>query len=104
MGPARKPESDPYTITFPLVDAKIPIFAVSGIGKDVCAILQDELLIGKYVSVQSDCLTGKGMFDVFTKICGMPVQYNVVPTNVFASFDFPGAEDLANMFRFKVEN
>jgi hypothetical protein len=29
---------------------------------------------------------------------GRTVKYNCIPREVFASFDFPGAEDLANMF------
>ena len=33
-------------------------------------------------------------------ICGEKVNYNAVPTEVYASFGFPGCEDLANMFRY----
>lgn len=104
MGPACQSETDPYAITFPLSDAKMPVVAVSDIGKAACAIFQDESLIGKSVGVQSDIMSGKEMADVFTKVCGQSVQYNAVPVDVYASFGFPGAEDLANMFRYKVEN
>lgn len=104
MGPARQSESDPYAITLPLADAKMSIVAVADIGKAACAIFQDESLIGKTVGVQSDLLTGKEIADVFAKVCGLPVQYNAVPVDVYASFGFPGAEDLANMFRFFNEN
>jgi uncharacterized protein YbjT (DUF2867 family) len=102
MGPARQADTDPYAITFPMADAKLAMVAVDDIGKCACAILQDDAMIGKTVGVHSDVLTGKQIAEVFTKVCGQPVQYNAVPTEVFATF-FPGAEDLANMFRFKVE-
>jgi hypothetical protein len=32
---------------------------------------------------------------------GQDVRYNEVPPEVYRSFDFPGAEDLGNMFQFK---
>jgi hypothetical protein len=35
-----------------------------------------------------------------TRVLGVPVAYNHIPREVFASFGFPGAEDLANMFDF----
>jgi hypothetical protein len=35
-----------------------------------------------------------------TRVLEKPVSYNFIPRDVFASFDFPGAEDLANMFDY----
>lgn len=32
------------------------------------------------------------------RIFGVPVQYNYIPRDLYASFGFPGAEELANMF------
>lgn len=104
MGPARQSDSDPYAITLPMADAKLPMIAVADIGKSACAIFQDESLIGKTVGAQSDLLTGPEIADVFSKVCGQTVVFNAVPWDVYASFGFPGADDLANMFRFKVEN
>lgn len=104
MGPARQSDSAPYAITFPLNDAKMQMVAVSDIGKAACAIFQDENLIGEAVGITSEALTGQEIVDVFTKVCGQPVHYNNVPWNVYASFGFPGADDLANMFRFFAED
>lgn len=103
MGPSRQSESDPYAITFPLSDARMPMVAVDDIGKAICAIFQDESLIGKTVGIMSETLSGAEMAETFAKICGQPVMFNAVPWNVFASFGFPGAGELANMFRFKVD-
>ena len=104
MGPSRQSDLDPYAITLPIGDAKLPMVAVSDIGKYVCAIFQDESLIGSTIKIQSEALTGKEIAKTFADIFGQSVQYNSVPWNVYASFGFPGADDLANMFRYNDEN
>ena len=103
MGPSRGNDSDPYAITFPMSDKKLSMVAISDIGKAVAAIFQDDTLIGKTVGIDSTVLTCKEIADVFAKVCGQPVQYNDVPVEVYASFGFPGADDLANMFRYYAE-
>lgn len=103
MGPARQSDAEDYAITIPLSDKKLAVVAVEDIGKCVCAVFQDRSLIGAAVGVMSTAMTGQEMADAFTKICGLTVKYNAVPTEVFAGFGFPGADDLANMFRFDVE-
>lgn len=104
MGPSRQSDSDPYAITLPIDDVKLPMVAVADIGKAACAIFQNESLIGKKVGVMSENLSGKEIAETFTKVCGQNVMFNNVPWNVYASFGFPGAEDIANMFRYKVED
>lgn len=104
LGPSRQSESEPYSVTFPIGDAKMNMVAVADIGKAACAIFQDETLIGKSVGVKSQTLTGKEIADLFTQVCGQPVNYNAVPWDVYASFGFPGAAELANMFRFFEED
>jgi hypothetical protein len=41
------------------------------------------------------------MADALTRVLGKQVHYNAVSPDVYRSFDFPGAEDLGNMFQFK---
>ncbi len=102
MGPSRQNESEPYGITMPMGDSKLPMVSVVDIGKMVCACFQDPSTIGKTQGVMSDALTGKEIAATFAKVCDFEeVQYNAVPVEVYASFPFPGAADLANMFRFK---
>lgn len=100
MGPSRQADTDPYGITFPMGDAPMDMVAVEDIGKSICAIFQDDSLIGKTLGVASETMPIADVAAIFTEICGQPVQYNDVPTDVYASFGFPGAVDLANMFRF----
>lgn len=104
-GPTRQSEEADYGITFPMGDKKLALVAVEDIGKCACAILQDKSLIGKTVGVMSDALTGEEMAAAFSKLNGgKTVKYNAVPVDVYASFGFPGAAELANMFRFYADN
>lgn len=102
MGPAKHGDG-PHAITFPMGDAKKAMVSVADIGKAACAILRDPSTIGKTMGVTSDVLTYKEVADIFSKVLGVPVIYNSVPTDVYASFGFPGADDLANMFRYEKE-
>lgn len=102
MGPAKHGDG-PHAITFPMGDAKKAMVSVADIGKAACAILRDPSTIGKTLGVTSDIMTYKEVADTFSKVLGVPVVYNDVPTEVYASFGFPGADDLANMFRYEKE-
>lgn len=103
MGPSRQSENEPYGITMPMGDSKLAMVSVKDIGKMVCACFQDSSTIGKTKGVMGDAKTCKEIAATFAKVCDFEVQYNAVPVEVYASFPFPGAADLANMFRFKVE-
>jgi uncharacterized protein YbjT (DUF2867 family) len=102
MGPAKHGDG-PHAITFPMGDMKKTMVSVADIGKAACAILRDPNTIGKTVGVTGDILTCKEIADTFSKVLGVPVVYNDVPTEVYASFGFPGADEMANMFRFEKE-
>ena len=71
------------------------------IGKAVYGIFKDPSYIGKTVGVAGEHLSGQDMADVFSKIYGVDVKYNEVPADVYRSFDFPGADEMGNMFQFK---
>ena len=40
------------------------------------------------------------MADILSKVTGKTVKYNCVSWETFASFGFPGADELAQMFEF----
>ena len=44
---------------------------------------------------------GSEMAGALTQALGQEVVYNDVPADVYRSFDFPGADDMGNMFQFK---
>jgi uncharacterized protein YbjT (DUF2867 family) len=100
MGPARGDDGK-LGITFPMGDKKLPGIGVEDIGRAAYGIFQHPELIGQYVGVAGEHLTGAEMAAAFSKIAGEEVRYNSVPPEVYRSFGFPGADDLGNMFQYK---
>ena len=100
MGP-KKGEDGKLALSLPLGDKKLTAIAVEDIGKSAYAIFKKgNEFIGKTVGISGDQLTGKEMAESFTKALGQEVVYKTVPFDVFRGLDFPGAEDLGNMFQF----
>lgn len=103
MGPQRD-ENGELAITMPMADKKLPGIAATDIGKAAYGIFKNpDKYKGTTVSIAGEHLTGKEMADIFTEILGKKVQYHAVDPEVYRSFDFPGADDLGNMFQFKAE-
>ena len=101
MGP-KKGANGMLVFTLPMSDKKLPGIAAEDIGKCAYAIFKrgDEF-IGKSVGIAGEHLTGSQMAALLTKALGQEVIYNAVEPELYRSFDFPGAEDLGNMFQFK---
>jgi len=55
------------------------------------------------VGIAGEHLTGEEMADTFSQVYGKKVHYNAVAPATYRSFDFPGADDLGNMFQFKAD-
>jgi uncharacterized protein YbjT (DUF2867 family) len=101
MGPKKGPDGK-LAITFPMGDKKLPGIAAEDIGKCAYGIFKkgDEF-IGKAVGIAGEHLTGAQMAAELTQVIGREVRYNDVPPDVYRALDFPGADDLGNMFQFK---
>jgi uncharacterized protein YbjT (DUF2867 family) len=101
MGPQRGPDGK-LAITFPMGEAKLPGMAAEDIGKCALGIFKrGPEFIGKTVGIAGEHLTGSEMATAFGEALGQEVAYNAIPPEVYRSFDFPGADDLGNMFQFK---
>lgn len=101
MGPMRG-EDGKLGIAFPMDDKKLPGIAAADIGKCALGIFKaGDKYIRKSVGVASEHLTGKQMAAALSKVAGEEVIYHAVPAEVYRKFDFPGAEDIGNMFQFK---
>jgi len=83
-------------------DKKLPGIAAEDIGRCAYGIFKrGSEWIGKTVGVAGEHLTGVQIAAALGKALGRDVRYNTVPPAVYRGFDFPGAEDLGNMFQFK---
>ncbi len=103
MGP-QKGENGELSITLPMGDKKLPGIAAEDIGKSAYGIFKaGKTYQGKTVGIAGEKLSGQEMADKFSEILGKEVKYNAVPPSVYRSFDFPGADDLGNMFQFNAD-
>ena len=101
MGPKKGPDGN-LAITFPMGDKKLPGMAAEDIGKCAYGIFKKrDKFIGKTVGIAGEQLTGAQMAAALTKAIGREVRYNDVPPDAYRALDFPGADDLGNMFQFK---
>ena len=100
-GPQRGPDGS-LALTFPMGDKRLPGIAAEDIGKCAYGIFKrGREFINKTVAIAGEHLTGKQLADGMSRALGQEVRYNNVPPEVYRSFDFPGADDLGNMFQFK---
>ncbi len=100
MGP-KKGEDGKLGFVLPMADKKLPGIAVEDIGKCAHGIFKRSALIGKTVGIAGEHLTGAEMAEGLSRAFEQPVAYNYVPPEVYRTFDFPGADDLGNMFQYK---
>lgn len=99
--PPQKQEDGTFAFGFPQGHTPLAAVAVEDMGGVVKAIFnRPSDFIGRVVGIVGDDLPPRSYADTMTRILGKKVVYNFIPKEVFASFDFPGAEDLANMFDY----
>ena len=84
---------------FPQGDTPLAAVAVEDTGGVVAAIFeQRERFLGKTVGIVGDDLPPAAYAEAMGRATGRTITYQHIPREVFASFGFPGAEELANMF------
>ena len=89
-----------YAITLPM-NGPMYTIAVDDGGPVVASVFNNPgEFLGKKIGIAGDLKTIDEYATVISKVTGKTVKYNQVPVEVFASFPFPGADDLAYMFDF----
>lgn len=103
MAPVRN-EEGVLVFNLPMEDKKLPGIASEDIGKCAYGILRRSPIdIGETVGIAGGHLTGEEMARMLSRALGEEVRYNAVPFDVYRGLDFPGADDLGNMFQFKAD-
>jgi len=101
LGPKKGPDGT-LAITFPMGDKKLPGISAGDIGKCAYAIFKSgDKYVGKTVGISGEHLSGAQMSEAFSEVLGVKVVYNDVHADVYRGFDFPGADEMGNMFQFK---
>ncbi len=100
QGPQRGDDGK-LRLSLPIGDKKMAGIAAEDIGKCAYGIFkQGKKLIGKTIGVAGDQLTGDEMAHALTEALGEEVIYNEIEPAQYRSFDFPGADDMGNMYQF----
>jgi uncharacterized protein YbjT (DUF2867 family) len=94
-------ENGSLVFALPMGDARLAGIAAVDIGKCAFGIFKggDEF-VGRTVGIAGEHLTGAEMARALGDELGESVSYFAVPFDTYRSFDFPGADDMGNMFQF----
>jgi uncharacterized protein YbjT (DUF2867 family) len=99
--PLQKQDDGSYAFGFPQGETPLATYAVEDTGGVVSAIFNDPARFkNQTVGIVGDDRPAAEYAEIMTRVLGVPVVYHHIPREVFASFGFPGANDLANMFDF----
>jgi hypothetical protein len=99
--PPQRQDDGSYAFGFPQGDTPLAAVSVDDLGGVVVPMFENvEAYAGKTVGVVGDDRLAAEYSDIMSSVLGQRVVYNHIPREVFAAFDFPGADDLANMFDF----
>lgn len=96
----RKAEDGTFSITFPM-DGPMDAMSFTDLGEVVATVFKNaDKYIGKKLNLGGDKKTMSEYSAIVSEVTGKTLKYNQVPGEVFATFPFPGAEELAVMFEF----
>lgn len=97
--PPRKNEDGSFAITLPAGDKPVKMGCVGDFGGLVAEIMSRPADFDKRrPNAAKEFLTMEQVCNTLSEALGVKINYNAVPVPVFASFGFPGADDLAQMF------
>ncbi len=100
MGP-KKGADGKLGFVLPMADQKLPGIAAEDIGRSAYGIFKaGNQYVGRTVGIAGEHLTGTQMAKALSDAFGQEIAYNYVPPEVYRTFGFPGADDLANMFQY----
>ena len=103
QGPKTGPDGK-IALSLPMSDKKLPSIAAGDIGKCALGVFKaGEKYLGKTIGIAGEHLTGKQLADAFGKALNKDITYNAISPDVYRSFDFPGADDMGNMYQFKAD-
>lgn len=84
-----------------MADKKLFFYAVEDTGGVVAGILDNlSAYSGKTLEIAGDSIPIAEVAQILSNVVGKKYEYVAIPAEAFATFGFPGAEDLADMFRW----
>ncbi|XP_066097477.1 nmrA-like family domain-containing protein 1 [Saccopteryx bilineata] len=99
--PVKASDGDYYTLVLPMGDIPMDGISVADVGAIVSSIFNSPAeFLGKAVGLSAEALTIQQYADVLSKSWGKEVRDAKITPEAYEKLGFPGAEELANMFRF----
>jgi uncharacterized protein YbjT (DUF2867 family) len=97
----QRQEDGSYRFGFPQGDTPLAGVAAEDVGGVIATIFERRAeFMGRSLYLVGDELPPARYAAVMARVTGRPITYAHIPREVFASFGFPGAADLADMFEF----
>ncbi|NXP55427.1 NMRL1 protein, partial [Heliornis fulica] len=99
--PEKDPQGDTYVLALPMGDTPMDGMAVEDIGPVVLSLLKSpEEYIGQTIGLSAGKLTEAEYAAVISQQTGKTVKASKLSPEEYEKRGFPGAKELANMFRF----
>lgn len=97
--PPQPLEDGSFAFGFPQGDTNLAMVCIDDLGGVVCSLFNHPReYIGRTVGVVGADDTCSAYATTMSEVLGVSVHYNYIPRDIYAAFNFPGAEELANMF------
>ncbi|MDP3469557.1 MAG: NmrA/HSCARG family protein [Daejeonella sp.] len=99
--PPKRLEDNTWHFGFPQGDTPLAAVSIEDCGGIISEIFNNpQQFIGKRVGIVGDDVTCYEYAATMSEVLGKKIIYDYIPQQLYASFGFPGAEELANMFEF----
>jgi len=103
MGP-KKGADGRLAFTLPMGNKKLPGIASEDIGRAAHGLFRRGAeVIGQRIGIAGEHLTGAQMAAALSSALGKEVVHVAATPAAYRALDFPGADDLGNMFQYKAE-
>ncbi|XP_078542737.1 nmrA-like family domain-containing protein 1 [Lissotriton helveticus] len=100
--PLKAPVSDDYFLLIPMGDIPMDGISVADIGPAVAKLFESpQGFLGKPVGLTAQRLTIKQYAEILSKHMGKKVLESKITPDMYEKLGFPGAKELADMFRYK---
>lgn len=100
QGPQPGPDGE-LALALPIGSSKMAGIAAEDIGRCALGIFKrGDALVGARIGVAGEQLAGDQMAAAFTRHLGRTVRYRAISPAEYRALDFPGADDMGNMYQF----
>ncbi|XP_075687581.1 nmrA-like family domain-containing protein 1 [Rhinoderma darwinii] len=99
--PQKSKDGKSYDLVIPMCDVPMDGISVSDLGPAVLSILKSPKdYIGKDVGLSAEKRTVAQYAEIMSKVSGKTIKDAKIPPEVYEKLPFPGAQEMANMFKF----